>query len=156
MADIRDWGRFVRGRWDWSKFGYERGFPRGCQFTDIDAAIEFDGKALVIEPKHYDGDGPLGLPPTGQLLFLKAEVRLGKTVLVLYGCGVCNDPYAVYDVGREEWFQWRDQAGEWLSRSERRKRLKNHIDRAMGLSKATNSTELVSARGNGDLSTAQR
>ncbi len=72
MADVRDWGKFVRGRWDWSRGGYERGFPRGCQFTDVDAAIEFDNRGLVIEPKHYDGVGPLPDPysATGQLLFL--------------------------------------------------------------------------------------
>lgn len=135
MSDIRDWNRFLRGRWDWTKFGYEQGFPRGCQFTDVDAALEFDGRMLNIETKQYDGIGALPeLPRVGQLRFLQNESSLGKTVLVLYGCGVCNDPYAVYDVGRREWFVWRDAAtGEWMPKPERQARLKRHIDRAMGL-----------------------
>lgn len=135
MADIRDWARFIRGRWDWTRFGYEKGFPRGCQFTDVDAALEFGGDRLVIEPKQYDGVGPVpDLPPTGQLRYLQDEAKLGKTVLVLYGCGVCDDPYAVYDVGRKEWFIWReDETCEWLDKQERRSRLKRHVDRAMGL-----------------------
>lgn len=129
MADIRDWAKFVRGRWDWTRGGYERGFPRGCQFTDIDAAIEFDGRRLVIEPKHYEGIGDLpGHPPTGQMRFLKDEVSLGKTVLVLFGCGACNDPYAVYDVGRGVLLDWRGQ-----SKAERRAALKQQIDAALGL-----------------------
>lgn len=132
--DIRDWGRFIRGRWDWHRFGYERGFPRGCQFTDVDAALEFDGHNLLIEAKAYDGMGDLVLPANGQLRFLKNEVELGKTVLVLYGCGVCNDPYAIYDVGRNQWDTFWDDDRRWLSKQERRLRLKQHIDRAMGLS----------------------
>lgn len=120
---------FVRGRWNWTRFGYEKGFPRGCQFTDVDAAVEFDGRRLVLEPKHYDGIGPLPAgPPTGQMLYLRDEVKLGKVVLVLFGCGVCDDPYAVYDVGREQLFDWRGD-----DKARRRKRLKRHIDRALGL-----------------------
>lgn len=135
MGDVRDWTRFIRGRWDWTKFGYERGFPRGCQFTDVDAAVEFDGRRLVLEAKQYDGIGELPAgPPYGQLLFLRDEAELGKTVLVVYGCGVCDDPYAIYDVGRREWFKFQNpDTGLWLNKDQRRTFLKLHIDRAMGL-----------------------
>jgi len=107
MSDIRDWGKFIRGRWDWTSGGYEEGFPRGCQFTDVDGDIEFDGCRLELETKHWDGVGERPpLPLTGQLRKLQDAVSLGKSVLVLYGCGPCNDPRAVYDVGRNEWFDW--------------------------------------------------
>lgn len=134
MADVRNWAAQIRGRWDWTKFGYERGFPRKCQFTDVDAAVEFDGQALMIETKHYDGVGPLpGKPATGQLLYLKDEVKRGKAVLVLYGCGVCDDPYAVYDVGHDQWYRFRDLDGRWHDKEERRRQLKRHINWALGL-----------------------
>lgn len=139
MADVRDWGRFIRGRWDWTRFGYEDGFPRGCQFTDIDSMIEFDGRGLKIECKPLDPELLLPnrrppLPPTGQLRALQAEAtHPGSTVLVVYGCGVCNDPYAVYDVGRKEWHIWRSARGKWDDLGARRTRLKWLIDSAMGL-----------------------
>lgn len=135
VSDIRDWGAFLRGRWNWTRYGYEMGFPRGCQFTDIDAAVEFDGHRLVIEPKHYDGVGDFASIPTGQLRFLRDEVSLGKVVLVLYGCGACNSPYGIYDVNRDEWFDWRG-----CDLKDRRARLKNHIDRALGLLAVGNGT----------------
>lgn len=129
MSDVRDWAAFIRGRWDWTKHGYEQNFPRGCQFTDVDATVEFDGRRLVIEGKHHDGsDKPLSLPPLGQLRSLQEEVAQGRTVLVLFGCGACNNPVALYDVGRKSWHDWRE-----CSLGSRRQRLKNHIDRAMGL-----------------------
>lgn len=135
MSDIRDWGAFLRGRWNWTRGGYEVGFPNGCQFTDVDATIEFTSRVdathhrLVIEPKHWDGEGERPpLPPTGQLRYLQDEASLGKIVLVLYGCGACNNPWAIYDIGRKEWFDWR---GRPLA--ERRQALKKHIARAMGL-----------------------
>lgn len=132
MADVRDWGKFIRGRWDWTRYGYERGFPRGCQFTDIDATVEFDGHRLVIEPKHHDGIGACDYPDMGQLLLLRDEVKLGKAVLVLYGCGACDSPQAVRILGRvkseDVWHDWRGKDIE-----ERRKLLKEQIDIAMGL-----------------------
>lgn len=133
MADINDWAAFIRGRWDWSRYGYEKGFPRGCQFTDIDAAVEFDGRRLVIEPKHHDGT-TMGFPypDDGQLSFLRDEVRLGKAVIVLYGCGACNSPQAVRVLGhRKNEDRWEDWRG--FDIEERRKRLKREIDHAMGL-----------------------
>jgi hypothetical protein len=137
MSDIRDFARFIRGRWDWTRFGYERGFPRGCQFTDIDAYLEFDGHRLAIENKQWDGVGDFpGLPAKGQLLALQDEARLGKRVFVLYGCGVCNDPYTVYDVGYNEWHDW---VGE--SKVQRRMKLKRLIDQAMGLDQPADETE---------------
>lgn len=131
MADIRDWGKFVRGRWDWTRFGYEKGFPRGCQFTDVDAALEFDGRRLVIEPKHYDGIEPWpGWPDEGQMRYLRDEASLGKSVFVLWGCGACNDPYAVLEVflDREDFHDWRG-----MDKQVRRKALKALIDKAMGI-----------------------
>ena len=138
MADIRDWGKFIRGRWDWTRGGYEDGFPRGCQITDLDAAVEFDGSRLVVETKQYDGVGDLpgnGYPPgmgVGQLRFLRDEASLGKTVLVLYGCGACNDPYVVFALAAE---RSDDRFEDWrgLDKEQRRKSLKQEIDRAMGL-----------------------
>ncbi len=134
MADIRDWGKFLRGRWDWTRGGYEKGFPRGCQFTDVDAATEFDGRFLLIETKHHDGTG-IGMeyPDTGQLMALRAEVRLGKTVFVLYGCGPCNSPQGLRILGLEKssdrWIDWRDIP----SIEERRQRFKQQVDTALAL-----------------------
>ena len=130
MADVRDWGAFIRGRWDWTRYGYEVGFPRGCQFTDIDATVEFDGRRLVIEPKHNDGTDSCEYPPMGQLLLLRDEVVLGKTVIILYGCGSCNSPQAIRILGRSRdedvWKDWRGMELE-----HRRQLLKEEIDRAM-------------------------
>src|SRR5690606_32150316 len=127
MADISDWAAFIRGRWDWRRYGYEYGFPRGCGFTDVDATTEFDGRALVIEPKHHDGTEYMDYPPSGQLALLRDEVRRGKTVIVLYGCGACNNPHGVRVLGltRSE-DRWEDWRGRPLD--ERRKLLKEEID----------------------------
>lgn len=132
MADINDWAKFIRGRWNWTHGGYEAGFPRGCQFTDIDAAVEFDGRCLVIEPKHHDGIGACDYPDTGQLGFLRNEARLGKAVIVLYGCGACDSPQAIRILGEtrtdDRWEDWRGR-----DILERRRLLKQEIDRAMGV-----------------------
>lgn len=136
MADIRDWAAFIRGRWNWSAYGYEDGFPRGCQFTDLDAGTEFDGRSLDIETKAWDG---LGIVPSiygdndkGQRLFLRNEAKLGKTVFVVYGCGCCNNPYAMHRLGvtrsEDRFLDWREYDLE-----QRRKNLKHEIDQAMGL-----------------------
>lgn len=129
MSDIRDWGAFIRGRWEWTKQGYERGFPRGCQFSDVDAVIEFDGRTLFIETKAYDGEGDLPFVPRGQDRLLRhlAE-QPDTTVLLLYGCGCCNAPYAVRNMGPDQFHDWRG-----LPTSERRKELKLLIDKAMGV-----------------------
>lgn len=142
MADIRDIGAFIRGRWDWHRLGYERAFPRGCGFTDIDAAVEFDGRFLLIETKQHDGDGSCEYPPAGQLSALRQEARLGKAVLVLYGCASCNNPQAVRRIGpnpnrsSDAWLDWRH-----LPREERRRLLKAEIDNAMGLRTITHIYE---------------
>ena len=136
MADVRDWGKFIRGRWDWTRFGYEDGFPRGCQFTDTDAVTEFDGHRLVMECKSWDGLGIIpsiyGEQDTGQRRYLRDEASLGKTVFVLYGCGACNDPYALHILGptrpEDQFLDWREYGKE-----ERRKLLKAEIDRVLGL-----------------------
>src|SRR5258707_11328042 len=132
MADIKNWAALIRGRWDWTRFRYEEGFPGGCQFTDIDATTEFAGRFLVIEPKHHDGTGPMPYPDTGQLILLRKEVRFGKAVIVLYGCGVCNSPQGIRVLGEsrqgDRWEDWRGRDIEV-----RRKLLKHEIDQAMGL-----------------------
>lgn len=139
MADVRDWGLFVRGRWDWTRHGYEAGFPRGCQFTDVDATVEFDGHRLVIEPKHYEGVGSLPNPysNTGQMLYLRSEVALDKVVLMLFGCGPCNDPYAVLEIADaragDKAHVWKNDDGIWLPKGERRKQLKRLIDDSLGV-----------------------
>jgi hypothetical protein len=132
MADVRDWGAFLRGRWDWTKHGYEKGFPRGCQFTDLDAAVEFDGRRLKIETKSYDGTAIIPKPSGGQLYFLRDEAaRDGSTVLIVYGCGVCNDPYAIHQINARP----PDRFEDWRGRDKdiRQKLLKQEIDRALGL-----------------------
>jgi hypothetical protein len=134
VSDIKNWSAFIRGRWDWTRGGYERDFPRGCQFTDVDATTEFDGHRLVIEPKHYDGLGDLPGIPTGQRRYLQDEAGLGKVVFVLYGCGPCNDPHAIEyisdpPVPGRRLYDWRGS-----DKQRRRKQLKKHIDVALGLS----------------------
>jgi hypothetical protein len=131
MGDVRDWGKFIRGRWDWKRFGYEQGFPRNCGFTDVDAATEFDGRRLVIEAKGYDGTGIIPKPEGGQLDLLRDEAGLGKTVFIVYGCGVCNDPYAIHQVYRRPPDRFEDWRGR--DKEERRKLFKAEIDRAMGV-----------------------
>jgi hypothetical protein len=129
MGDVRDWARFIRSRWDWTDFGYERGFPRGCQFTDVDAGTEFNSKDLLIETKLWDGLGAVPTVRTGQLLYLRREAATHhKTVLILYGCGVCNNPLVVDDVATGSRYDWRDK-----SLIERRQLFKDLIDVSMGL-----------------------
>lgn len=137
MGEIRDWGAFLRGRWDWTRGGFEKGFPRGCQFTDVDACVEFDGKMLVIETKAHDGTGSCEYPPQGQLISLRKEVELGKTVFVIYGCGPCMSPQALRILGLtkpdDQFIDWRNIP----SVEHRRGLLKQQIDIAMGLQQAT-------------------
>lgn len=131
--DINDWGAFIRGRWNWSKDGYEKGFPRGCQFTDVDAGVEFDGHSLIIEAKHWDGVGDRPEIGQAQTSYLRDEVRRCKVALVVFGCGPCNDPWAVRQIGAtkddDRWYDWRDVPGK----ADRRKQFKRLIDRATGL-----------------------
>jgi hypothetical protein len=129
MSDIRDIEAFIRGRWKWTSFGYERGFPRGCQFTDVDAATEFDDRSLNIEAKHFDGIGDIPKITTGQRLYLRREALIpGRTVLILYGCATCNDPFVVEDIGTGHIIDLRDKR-----KPGRRAAFKDMIDRAMGL-----------------------
>lgn len=133
MGDVRDWGKFIRGRWDWTRFGYESSFPRRIAFTDMDAAVEIDGHRLLIETKHHDGL-MLGCdyPDTGQLLFLRDEAAQGKLVMVLYGCGACDDPQAVrYIAPTKQEDQFHDWRGK--PKAERRQLLHVAINRAVGI-----------------------
>lgn len=129
MSDLRNLEAFIRGRWKWTGYGYERGFPRGCQFTDVDAAIEFDGRSLNIEAVHWDGIGPPPRKGGGQRYFLIREAGIpGRTVFVLYGCACCNDPLFVENVGTGETFDLRGK-----DKQGRRDAFKDMIDCAMGL-----------------------
>jgi hypothetical protein len=132
MGDVKDWGAFLRGRWNWSKSGYEQGFPRRCEFTDVDATVEFDGRRLVIETKHHDGGDYMDYPDMGQLLSLREEAKSGRTVFVLYGCGACDSPQGLRIIGAtkadDQWLDWRGQALD-----QRRYNLKAWIDWAMGI-----------------------
>ena len=134
MADIRDWGAFIRSRWDWTRFGYEHGFPRGARFSDNDAWLSLDGGAtrVKIECKLYDGAGIIPKPDGGQLRTLREDAAIaGCTVLVLYGCGICDNPFALHQVMPRPPDRFEDWRG--LDLAERRKRLKTEIDRAAGL-----------------------
>ena len=138
MGSIRNWASFSRSRWDWTAFGYEEGFPRNCQFSDQDAEVEFDGHWLEIEALTYDGIGEFPTISTGQSIKLRKEASFGKTVIILYGCGVCNDPYGICVLGP---MYKQDRLEDWreLPKPERRKLLKYEIDRAMGLTPDTRS-----------------
>jgi hypothetical protein len=132
MADIENEDQFLEGRWKWTAGGYEDGFPRRCQFTDIDAAIEFDGHALIMECKHHDGKDGFTYPKAGQLRFLRDEVKRGKSVLVVYGVARSNSPWGVWRIGPARKDDvLRDWRGEDLDL--RRKLLKAEIDWALGL-----------------------
>lgn len=100
----------------------------------------------MIEPKHNDGTKPCDYPDDGQLGLLRDDVRLGKAVIVLYGCGVCDSPQAIRILHEhkkgacasrdgcaacDEWHDWRG-----LDIEQRRKHLKEQIDRALGLKEA--------------------
>lgn len=129
MSDIRDWGAFIRGRWNWTRYGYEHGFPRGCQFSDIDAVVEFNDRVLFIETKHYEGVGNLTRPARGQTLLAERLTRDPSTsYLLVYGCGCCNNPQAAWDAATGILHDWRT-----LELVERRRRLKAVIDAAMDL-----------------------
>lgn len=131
MSDIRDWAAQIRGRWDWTRFGYEKGFPRGSQFGDVDAFIhlDFEDRSLYIDPKQYDGVGVLPGISTGQSRALKHLATLpGTTALVLFGCGVCDDPWCVRDMGTDEFHDWRG-----MEKAVRRKNLKTLFDWSLGL-----------------------
>lgn len=132
MADVQNWDRFIKGRWAWTSCGYEAGFTRNSQFGDLDAIVEFDGFILAIEAKHHDGNGPMDYPHAGQVAMLRTLVKLGASVIVLYGLATLNDPFGIRRLGAtkndDRWEDWRG-----LPRASRRRLLKMEIDRALGL-----------------------
>lgn len=132
MSDIRDWGAFIRGRWNWTSYGYEAGFPRGSQFGDVDAVVEFDGRTLYVETKAFDGLGDWPQVPLGQYFLLERLARQANTaVFVLFGCGVCNDPKGLLEIYADS----PNHQHDWraLPLPERRAHLKHRIDSALGL-----------------------
>lgn len=133
MADIRDPAMFMRGRWAWNAYGYEAGFPRKCAFTDVDAVVEFGGRALFIESKYHDGLGPCDYPAPGQTILLRRLLEVaGASVFVVYGDASWNSPHALRMLGHKKaedtFLDWRGQEIE-----ARRARLKHAIDYALGL-----------------------
>lgn len=130
MGDIYDWDAYKRGRWKWTSGGYEDGFPRGCAFTDIDFAVEFNGRILLGEGKHWDGlsSQPPGLSKGQALFYQRLAAFPNTTVLVVYGQAGENNPLAARNVGTKETYDWRAEHIDT-----RRKALKHLIDQAMGL-----------------------
>ena len=132
MADIRDYEKFIKGRWRWTGFGYEKGFPRGCQFSDIDAITEFDGRTLVIEAKEFGGTGFLPDLPTGQVRLLR-HLAKHATVYVVFGIAQQDEPYALRQLyptpGRDRFEDWR-QLGD---KEKRHQLFKDEIDWALGV-----------------------
>lgn len=139
MADIRDPERFMAGRWKWTSYGYEFGFPNKCQFTDIDAVVEFSsstGRWLMIEGKHNDGVEPPSYPSSGQLRFLRAFRNLvgdDGDVFILYGVAAENEPWALRILGKrragDQFIDWRDVPAA----EHRRESLKAWIDWSLGV-----------------------
>lgn len=132
MADIRDYEKFIKGRWKWTGFGYEEGFPRGCQFSDIDAITEFDGRALVIEAKEYAPPGILPEIKPGQMRLLR-HLAQHSTVYVVWGIAQLDEPWALKQIyptyGRDRFENWRDIE----SREKRHQLFKDEIDWALGV-----------------------
>jgi hypothetical protein len=88
MADIRDWDKFERGRWNWTLGGYDTAFAGRITIGDVDGHVERNGQHLFIEGKHWEGQGdepPFSIP-TGQAICLESLVRnYGHTVMILLG-----------------------------------------------------------------------
>ena len=67
------------GIWDW-------GFLNECfqgtkiRITDIDGAVERNGKFLFIETKHPGANIPIG-----QEIFFNKQVKLGNSVMYVWG-----------------------------------------------------------------------
>lgn len=123
MSDVRDWGQFIRGRWDWKRYGYEAGLPRRCGFGDIDAALELGGRHLIIEAKSWDGEGARPELSFGQGTALRHLADEKRTVWVLWGCAGCNNPLAVQSLNSGAEHDWRE-----LPLGERRSEMKRLID----------------------------
>lgn len=134
MADIRDWGAFIRSRWDWHRLGYEDGWPRGIAFSDTDGWVSVDGgrRRLKLECKLYDGTGIIPKPDGGQLRTFREDATIpGITVLVMYGCPTCDHPFALHQIAARPPDRFEDWRG--LDKADAHKRLKAEFDRAVGL-----------------------
>ena len=91
-------------RWDCTKSGcykdkcipdwgfLDGAFPRGIRPTDVDGAVEIDGRFLFLEWKNISssGSGSLG---TGQRIFFEQLTKLSPriTVFLLYGNTVTGE-----------------------------------------------------------------
>lgn len=128
MSKIRDMAQ-VQARWDWTRLGYERSFPRGITMGDADGILEINYCWLRVETKNWTPD-TLGIPPlpVGQHLDLKRWVRAHtrNVVFVLHGHQPTNRPYAlrVWTHTGEAFHDWRD-----TSEDEAREALTTQFDR---------------------------
>jgi hypothetical protein len=78
--NIRDPQKFLETQWDWTPFNGVFA-PTGIRITDIDGAVECNGKFLIIETKL-----PNQPIPTGQRLMFDHMVSLKCfTVLIVWG-----------------------------------------------------------------------
>lgn len=131
MTDFGDPDVFAkaiaRERWNWTKFGYEQGFPGICQFADIDAVVEFDGRALAIECKHHDGVSGFERLKDGQWRLQRRLVDAGWSAFTLYGDARTNEPWGIWHYGDRHPRDLRR-----MTRRFRREILTDEINKAMG------------------------
>lgn len=138
MGSIRDWDRFKAGRWDWTSLGYEHGFPRRCQFSDVDAVTEFDGRILMIESKYNDGVDAPSYPDVGQVRLLRRFRKMfgdDGDVFIVYGDAEADEPWALRILGME---RSQDLFEDWRTTPNaetRRERFKAWIDWSLGIEK---------------------
>jgi hypothetical protein len=136
MADIRSVEAFMRGRWAWERFGYEKQLPGRIGIGDIDGFVEYRKHHLFIEGKHATNSikNRFSLP-TGQRLAYESLVASygGNRLLVVVGDATENNP-----LGAQVWqmsggaitkreFDWTQ-----CSIEERRKQLDKRIAAFVG------------------------
>lgn len=75
---IHNLDSYIAALWDWGFL--DKCFDYGIRVSDLDGIVERNGWCLVIEAK-----GPGRAVPTGQRKMFAALVKLGFTVLVVWG-----------------------------------------------------------------------
>lgn len=124
-------------------------FPGKISFGDVDARVEINGFFLELEWKSQRGPIPAGQ----KIAFDRLTSRGDYTVFVVAGDAETMKVEAVQILRPDVPPKWRDcdfpqlhdYVTRWAAWAKRG-----------GAGRATNSTSPESARGNGDLSTAQR
>lgn len=125
-------------------------FPGRISFGDVDARVEINGQFLELEWK-----GQRGPIPAGQkIAFDRLTSRGDYTVFVVAGDAETMRVDAIQILMPKVDPRWRDcdftQLHTYVAR------WASWAQKGSGADRATNSTGPESARGNGDLSTAQR